>query len=79
MRSVISYYDEYGDSSPRARVTPKLNLDASSLTDLITWKAGEVLEPSLTCSRSSSEIKAFLETPYSPPKIPSHTQSCERY
>ena len=70
---------EYGDNSPRARVTPKINLDATSLTDLIDWKEGEVLEPSLTCSRSSSEIKAFIATPYVPPAIPSHTQSCERW
>ena len=69
---------EHGDNSPRARVTPKINLDATSLINLIDWKDGEVFEPSLTCWRSSSEIKTYRDTPYQPPKIHSHAQSCER-
>ena len=33
---------DYGDSSVRPRVTPKINLSATSLTNLIFWKSGEV-------------------------------------
>ena len=70
--------NEYGDSSVRPRVTPKLNLSATSLTRLITWKPGEVDEPIMTCSLSNSEIKKFVNKPYDPPKFSCHTQSTER-
>ena len=59
-------------------MTPKLNLSATSLTKLITWKAGKVDEPVLTCSMTRAEIKAFLDKPYDPPKFSCHTQSTER-
>ena len=70
--------DEFGDSSVRPRTNPKLNLSATSLTRLITWREGEVHEPSFTCGRSSTEIRSFLLSPYSPPKFTCHTQSTER-
>lgn len=70
--------EEYGDNSLRHRITPKLNLSATSLINLISWKPGEVQEPSFTCSLSMMDIKRFLEVPYSPPKFSCHTQSTER-
>ena len=48
-------HSEYADSSVRPRVTPKLNLSATSLTKLITWKAGKVDEPVLTCSMTRAK------------------------
>ena len=50
---------EFGDNSLRPRITPKLNLSATSLTKLITWKPGQVQEPSFTCSLSKAEIQGF--------------------
>lgn len=71
-------HSDSGDTSVRPRVTPKLNLSATSLTKLITWKAGNVDEPVLTCSMTRAEIKSFLDKPYDPPKFSCHTQSTER-
>lgn len=39
---------EYGDINIRPRVTPKPNLSATSLTNLITWQPGQVNEPVFT-------------------------------
>lgn len=69
---------EFGDNSLRPRITPKLNLSATSLTKLITWKPGQVQEPSFTCSLSKAEIQSFKDKPYNPPKFSCHTQSTER-
>ena len=70
---------EYGDNSVRPRITPKLNLSATTLTTLISWNPKEVQEPSFTCGRSTAEIKSYLESPFVPPKFSCHTQSTERY
>ena len=70
---------EYGDNSVRPRITPKLNLSATTLTTLISWNPNEVQEPSFTCSRSTAEIRSYLESPFVPPKFSCHTQSTERY
>ena len=70
--------EEYGDNRVRPRVTPKLNLSATTLAKLITWTKVEVQEPSFTCARSSAEIRSFLTTPYDPPQFSCHTQSTER-
>ena len=71
--------DEYGDGSVRPRITPKINLSATSLKDLISWAPGEVKEPVFTSSRSTAEIKTFLDTPFDPPPFSCHTQSTERW
>ena len=70
---------EYGDNSVRPRITPKLNLSATTLTTLISWNPKEVQEPSFTCGRSTAEIESYLESPFVPPKFSCHTQSTERY
>ena len=69
--------EENGDNTVRPRVTPKLNLSATTLTKLITWTKVEVQEPSFTCARYSAEIRSFLTNPYNPPKFSCHTQSTE--
>ena len=71
--------NEYGDNSVRPRITPKLNLAATSLINLISWNLKEIQEPSFTCSRSTSEIESYRETPFVPPKFSCHTQSTERF
>ena len=70
---------EFGDNSLRPRITPKLNLSATSLTTLISWAPGKVQEPSFTCSLSTSEILGFEKIPYLPPKFTCHAQSTERF
>ena len=70
--------NEYGDTSVRPRVTPKMNLSATSLIKLIKWEPGKVDEPVFTCSLSQEEIRGFLDKPLDPPKFSSHTQSTER-
>ena len=70
---------EFGDNSLRPRITPKLNLSATSLPSLISWAPGKVQEPSFTCSLSTSEILGFEKIPYIPPKFICHTQSTERF
>ena len=69
---------EFGDISVRPRKTPKLNLSATTLTKLITWKADQVHEPVFTCSLTREEIEGFKNQPFPPPNFTSHTQSTER-
>ena len=64
---------EFGDNSLRPWITPKLNLSATSLNKLITWKPGHVQEPSFTCSLSKAKIQGFKELPDSPPSFSCHT------
>ena len=70
---------EFGDNSLLPRITPKLNLSATSLLTLISWAPGKVQEPSFTCSLSTSEILGFEKIPYKPPKFTCHSQSTERF
>ena len=70
---------EFGDNSVRPRVTPKLNLSATSLSTLISWAPGKVQEPSFTCGLSTSEILGFEKVAYNPPKFTCHTQATERF
>ena len=69
---------ELGDMSVRPRKTPKLNLSATTLTKLITWREVQVHEPVFTCSLTREEIKGFKNHPFTPPHFTSHTQSTER-
>ena len=69
---------EYGDMSVRPRVKPQLNLSATSLVELISWKQGEVQEPVFTCHLSKEELRRTLLTPLPVPAFSSHTQSTER-
>ena len=68
---------QVGDSSVRSRKTPAINSDATTLSQLIDWTSA-VYEPPLTCSLTTSEVKAFVNCPMVVPDWPSHTQSVER-
>ena len=70
--------NEFGDTSLRARITPKINLSATTLRKLITWKPGQVAEPVFTCSLSCTQIEGFRHIPYEPPKFSTNTQATER-
>jgi hypothetical protein len=52
--------------SVRQRITPKINFEATSLIDLISWDEN-VFEPVYTCSFSKDELKQFLLKPMDPP------------
>ena len=65
-----------GDSSPRPFVPPKLNWNATSIRNIQDWT--DATEPLLTTSIPSEELTKFLSNPLQLPKIPCHTQSCER-
>ena len=65
-----------GDSSPRPFTPPKLNWNASSIRDIQDWS--DATEPNITASIPSDELENFVTTALVIPKIPGHTQSCER-
>ena len=67
---------EIGDSSPRPFIPPKLNWKATSIRDMQDWS--DAYEPLTTASIPSNQLSQFFDTPLNFPKIPSHTQSCER-
>ena len=69
--------NEYGDTSVRPRITPKLNLQATSLTNLISWEDTNVYEPVYTCSLPKKNIKDFVSKPCDPPNFLSHSQATE--
>ena len=54
----------------------KFNWDAQSIHEL--QDCTNAYEPSITASIPTSEHSKFLSAPLKIPKIPSHTQSCER-
>ena len=70
--------NEYGDSSARIRITPKLNFSAVKLTDLIVWNETKVEEPIFTTHMSRYDISLLRHTPLSVPSFSCHTQATER-
>ena len=69
---------EYGDDSVRPRVTPKLNLSATSLQKIIKWTPKQMAEPVFTCVLSKMELEQLREKPYQVPKFACNTQATER-
>ena len=67
----------FGDITVRPRRTPVIDLQGTSLINLISWKT-DVHEPVFSARLSREEVKALINTPFSPPYYPSHTQSTER-
>ena len=65
-----------GDSSIRPFAPPKLNWNANSIQNIQDWS--DATEPLLTTSIPSADLAKFLTTPLQLPKLPCHTQSCER-
>ncbi|KAG7154909.1 hypothetical protein Hamer_G031730, partial [Homarus americanus] len=66
-----------GDCSFHSRKVPPINVNATKLSELVDLSL-EVLEPPLTTSLTSQELRNLKETPMQVPKWPSHTQSVER-
>ena len=66
-----------GDLSVRPRKTPTINLEAKTLTTLISWDK-DIYEPVFTAKLPRDIIQSFVDTPFSAPYFPSHTQSTER-
>ena len=74
--TVIRNGSKFGDSSVRARRTPKLNTKATSLLDMISWTGAH--EPSLVCRVPTDELVKLAKEPMAVPKFPVHGQSIER-
>lgn len=70
--------NDLGDTSVRPRLMPKLNLKATTLKNMITWKVKEAHEPIFTCKLTREEIQGLLIKPFAVPKFSIHTQSTER-
>ena len=70
--------NELGDTSVRPRLMPKLNLKATTLRNMITWKVKEAHEPIFTCKLTREQLKELLIKPFDVPKFSIHTQSTER-
>ena len=78
MEKIVSIRNgaDRGDTSVRPFLPPKLNWNAPSIHKLQDWT--NAYEPSITASIPTSEHSKFLSAPLKIPKIPSHTQNCER-
>ena len=64
--------------SVRPRKTPKLNLTAKCLQELIAWNIPDCHEPVFTCQLTKASILRIIEVPFQVPKFCIHTQSTER-
>ena len=69
---------DLGNMSVRQRITPKLNLNATSLQQLISWKENELDEPVFTCSLTKKQLTSLIEKPLVVPHFNIHSQSTER-
>ena len=69
--------DQLGDCSFSQRKVAKLNVNTSKLSELVDLSS-EALEPPLTTSLTSKDLKSFKDTPMIVTKWPSHTQSVEK-
>ena len=65
-----------GDKSVRPFEPPKLNWNAKSIPEIQDWE--NATEPIITASIPTCDLAKFITSPMKLPKIPSHTQSCER-
>ena len=65
------------ESSVRSRINSEVNLEATSLIDLISWEK-DVFEPILTMHLSDDDLRQFFEKPMEVPALGLHTQSIER-
>ena len=68
--------EDFGKSDPRKRKLPKMNIEATSLLDLIDWRRAH--EPVLTLKLTRDEIKEFKSKPMEVPYFPGDTQAVER-
>ncbi|KAG7175663.1 hypothetical protein Hamer_G031229, partial [Homarus americanus] len=77
IRGTLIDDDQLGDCSFHSRKVPPINVNATKLSELVDLSL-VVLEPPLTTSLTSQELRNLKETPMQVPKWPSHTQSVER-
>ncbi|KAG7169208.1 hypothetical protein Hamer_G030767, partial [Homarus americanus] len=77
IRGTLIDDDQLGDCSFHSRKVPPINVNATKLSELVDLSL-EVLEPPLTTSLTSQELRNLKETPMQVPKWPSHPQSVER-
>ena len=68
--------DLFGKSGPRYRKLPKMNVESTTLVDLIDWRRAH--EPVLTLKLTKEEIANFKIQPMQVPYLPGHTQAIER-
>ena len=68
--------NKLGNIKPRPRKLPMLNLEATSLKDMINWKGAK--EPVLTCGITKEELIKFKKVPMEVPYYCLHTQGIER-
>ncbi|KAG7167104.1 hypothetical protein Hamer_G005440 [Homarus americanus] len=69
--------DDIGRLFVSFKKSSPINVNATKLSELVDLSL-EVLEPPLTTSLTSQELRNLKETPMQVPKWPSHTQSVER-
>ena len=65
------------DSNVRSCINPELNLEATSLTNLISWNK-DVYEPILTMKLSDDQLRQFFGKAMDVPVLGLHTQSIEQ-
>ena len=63
---------ELGDMSVRVMTKPALNLEATTLEELIDWQ--DAHEPVMSCSLNSEQLKDTFDTPMVVPYFPVHRQ-----
>ena len=68
---------QLGNASVRVRKTPEIELDATSLLELLNCQKVHH-EPPLTCDLTTSQVKQIINAPMEVPDWPCHTQSIER-
>ncbi|KAG7163880.1 hypothetical protein Hamer_G027997, partial [Homarus americanus] len=77
-QDVYHFFDSSSDEQEATSDDiPPINVNATKLSELVDLSL-EVLEPPLTTSLTSQELRNLKETPLQVPKWPSHTQSVER-
>ena len=67
-----------GDTGVRTFRIPKINQDATHVTELIKMDEENVTEPILTAHLTKMELIQFRKVPMTVAAFPSHTQSVER-
>ena len=71
--------EQLGSVGLREYTVPKtVNLQATSLQDLIDWTSEELSEPVFTAKLSVKQLESLKHAPLVIPKYSIHTQSCER-
>ena len=68
--------NKLGNKKPRPRKLPELNIEATTLENMINWKAAK--EPILACDLTKAELEEIRNTPMVVPYYSLHTQGIER-